>query len=314
MPDSFGISKSALVQVEKAGEDPASSKVPNSCVTLIYEAKVAESFRNVSVTWNKCLINYSLTITVESPFKENHSTCKIDLKAWQFWGKKGLKSFPVGEKRVDVFWDFRQAKFSNNPEPSSDYYVALVQEDEVVLVVGDMKKEAYKRTKKRPALEEAYLLCKKEYIYGKKVFSTKAILVNSNSNSGDGSMSKKEYEIVIELSCGIGEPELSISIDSYEVIHVMNLNWRFRGNENVKMRNNKGEEEVQVYWDVHDWLFGKNAGMGMGTGTGNGLFIFKAMEKWRFDEQHRTGLWFDQSPLDCSPPSFFHVIYAWKID
>ncbi|XP_065859768.1 uncharacterized protein [Euphorbia lathyris] len=262
----------------------------NSCVTLIYEAKFAESYRNVLVTWKKSVENYSLSISVENPL--NETRCKIDMR-----GKKGLKSLEMGEKRVEVFWDFREAKFSENPEPWSKYYVAIVQEEEVVLVVGDMKKEALKRTKKREGMEEAKLLCKKEYIYGKKVLSTKVMV------------DKKEHEVVIELSCGIGEPELSISIDSYEVIHVMNLNWRFRGNENVNITNN-GQLQVQVYWDVHDWLFAPASASGT---TGNALFIFKEMEKNTFHNNNRTGLWFDHSPLD-STPAFFHVIYASKFD
>jgi len=40
--------------------------------------------------------------------------------------------------------------------------------------LGDYKKKAYKRTESRPALVEAMLLVKKENVFWKKSFSTKA--------------------------------------------------------------------------------------------------------------------------------------------
>ncbi|KAJ9173862.1 hypothetical protein P3X46_016955 [Hevea brasiliensis] len=296
----FQVARSSSPSLEKETEDQQTNKVPQSCVTLIYKANVAESSRYVTVTWNKNLINYSLTIGVENPSNEDPYTCKIDLKTWQFWGRKGIKSFQVDGKRVEVYWDFRHAKFSSNPEPSSDYYVALVYDEEVVLILGDLKKDAYKRTKKRPSLIEPILLCKKENVYGKKIFFSKAMLHNE----------KKEHDIVIEMSSGLGDPELWISIDSFEVIHIMNLHWRFRGNEKVTMMN---DVVVEIFWDVHDWLFNSSAS----PGAGNGLFIFKPgfpNSDTNREEDAGNGLRYD-SPLERTPTSgFFHVIYAWKIE
>ena len=241
---------------EKVHEHQATNKaVPQASVTFVYQTIIAELWRNVTVTWCKNLIHHSLSITVETPPNQDQYTCKIDLRTWQFWGRKGLKSFELDRKRVDIFWDFRQTKFSGNPDPWSNYYVAMVCGQEVVLLLGDLKKEAYKRTRSRPTLEDAILLYKKEIVYGKRLFCTRSMLV-------DG---KREHDIVIDTSLsGPGDPEMSISIDGQMMIRIMNLNWRFRGNETVMLNN----LPVQLLWDVHDWLHTIH-------GSGPGLFIFK---------------------------------------
>ncbi|KAG9137176.1 hypothetical protein Leryth_012005 [Lithospermum erythrorhizon] len=85
-----------------------------------------------------------------------------------------------------------------------NYYVALVSEGEVVLVLGDQKMEAFKRTKCRPSLEDPFLVHKKENLFGKKFFTTRTIL-------GQG---KKEHNIIIESSLsGPFDPEIWISVD-----------------------------------------------------------------------------------------------------
>lgn len=297
-------------------EDQTTNKVaPQTSIIFVYQAKVAEFLRNVTVTWCKNLINHSLIITVENPCDENQSTCKVDIRVWQFWGRKGLKSFELDGKLVGIFWDFRQAKFSSTPEPCSDYYVAMVSGEEVVLLLGDLKKEAYERTRTRPSFEDATLLYKKEHVYGKRSFCTRAMLAD-----GD-----KEHYIFIETSLpgpgpGPGvDPEMWISIDSTVLIRVMNLNWRFRGNEAVMVNN----LPVQILWDVHDWLHGK-------PGSGRpGLFIFKTgpSAECVSDDDHdpddgkcsreseggsRYG---SASPQGCpSTPDFCHFLYAWRID
>lgn len=46
---------------------------------------------------------------------------------------------------VCVVWDLRMAVFEGETAPRSDHYMAVVCEEEVALLVGDMKKEAYMR-------------------------------------------------------------------------------------------------------------------------------------------------------------------------
>ncbi|XP_059663958.1 uncharacterized protein LOC132309688 [Cornus florida] len=234
--------------------EPVTIKTAQSTVTCVYQAHLAGFWRNVTVLWCKNLMNHTLSISVDSVESDHHQSCKIDLKPWHFWSKKGYKTFEVDHNQVDVYWDLRSAKFAG-PEPCTDFYVALVSDEEVVLLIGDYKKKAYKRTKSRPALVEAVLFYKKEHVFGKKSFSTRAKF----------DYKRKDHDIVVESSTtGPREPEMWISIDGIVLIHIRNLQWKFRGNQTVFV----DKLPVQIFWDVHSWLF-------CNPGTGHGLFIFK---------------------------------------
>jgi len=225
------------------------------------------------------------------------------VKPWHFWSKKGYKTFEVDGNQVELYWDLRSAKFSGSPEPSSDYYVALVSDEEVVLLLGDYKKKAYKRTKSRPALVDAMLLVKKENVFAKKSFSTKARFDEK----------RKDSEIVVDSSTGgPNDPEMWIIIDGIVVINVKNLQWKFRGNQTVMVN----KQPVQVFWDVHDWLFS-------GSGSGPGLFIFKpgppepesekegsVMEGCESDDGS-VGYY---STMNVAAIEFCLVLYAYKIE
>lgn len=290
-------------------EDP---KNPQSCVTCIYQTQIGGYWRNVTVLWTKNLMNHSLIISVDSVSnnQQHQMTCKIDLKPWHFWSKRGYKSFAVDGNHLDAFWDLRSAKFaSGGPEPCADYYVALVSEEEVVLLLGDYKKKAYKRTKSRPALVDAVLFFKKEHVFGKKSFSTRAKF----------DQRKKDHDIVVESSTsGPKEPEMWISIDGIVLIHVKNLQWKFRGNETVLVN----KQPVQVFWDVHAWLFCTP------PGSSHGLFIFKPGAPDDDDKDDEVGSGCTGgSCSDCSEDtryystlshsnasSFCLFLYAWKIE
>ncbi|KAE9614723.1 hypothetical protein Lalb_Chr04g0247721 [Lupinus albus] len=288
----------------KDDEDSEKGIIEQHCVIYVYHTKVAESNRSIIVKWCKSTMEHTLSMCVEkNPSEENNYTCKIDLECGQSWGKKGLKSFEIDGTRVDVFWDFREAIFSMGPQPSSCYYVALVYKKEVLLLLGDLANEAYRRTKSKPSLEEVTLLSKKENVYGKNVFCTRAMLEEG----------KNEHEIVIETSlCGPHDPEMWICIDGMLTSRIMNLNWRFRGNEVVMVNN----LPVQIFWDVHDWLFNDNS-------SGPGLFIFKpgffeptnypnireCPQKREEDNNNRDEL-LEECPFTTG---FSHFLYAWRV-
>ncbi|XP_022994849.1 uncharacterized protein LOC111802263 [Cucurbita pepo subsp. pepo] len=240
---------------ERITEEPITNKTAQSTVTCFYQANISGFWRNVTVLWCKNLMNHTLTITISTLEGDFHCNYKIDIKPWQFWSKKGFKSLELDGNQIDIYWDVRSAKFSTGPEPCSDFYVALVADEEVVLLLGDYKKKAYKRTKSRPALVEALLIYKKENVFAKKCFATRARFDER----------RKECDIVVEISAsGAKDPEMWISIDGVVMVQVKNLQWKFRGNQTVVVN----KQSVQVLWDVHDWLFST-------PGTGHGLFIFK---------------------------------------
>lgn len=271
----------------------------HNSVTFVYQAKVAEKLRCVTVSWCKNPTDHFLSMGVENTLETNKYTCKIDLESGQSWGKKGLRSFEIAGARVDIFWDLRHAKFSaSSPQPSSGYYVALVLKKEVLLLLGDLEKDAYDRTKSKPSPEEATLLCKRDNVYGKKLFCTRAILE-------DG---KTEHDVVIETSLsGPDDPEMWINIDGMLASRIMNLHWRFRGNEIVMVNN----LPVQIFWDVHDWLFTDE------VGSGPGFFIFKPgfwetcsdSNGKEFSERSGVSSKQEENP---STKGYCHFLYAWR--
>ncbi|XP_054818083.1 uncharacterized protein LOC129317743 [Prosopis cineraria] len=258
---------STLFVKKTSDQEPLPSKVAQSTVTHIYQANIGRSWRNVSMLWCKTLMSHTLHLTIDSTIGSKlHYTCKIDVKPWNFWSRKGYKSLDVDGHEIEVYWDFRSAKFyGGSPEPTSDYYVAAVFEDEVPLFVGDNKKKAYKRTKSKPAQIEAMQVVKKENVFAKKTFITRARFDEKMAAA------TRDSEIIVEsiTSSGASEPEMSIFIEGVKLIHVKNLQWKFRGNETVMMNK---EKSIQVFWDVHDWLF---SGSDQSGGSGPGVFIFK---------------------------------------
>ncbi|XP_021631603.2 uncharacterized protein LOC110629062 [Manihot esculenta] len=298
--------KSAANLAEKIADNPVTNKTPQCMVTSIYQMHVSAHCCNVTVLWCKNLMNHSLNLIFNNPEEgEIYYSCKIDLKPWFFWSKRGSKSFDLQGCQVDIHWDFRSARFFGSPEPCSDYYVALVSDGEVVLMLGDYKKKAYKRTKARPALVDPTLFYKKENVLAKKSFSTRAKFKQEM---------KQEHDIVVESSTtGPKDPEMWISIDGIVVIHVKNLQWKFRGNQTVMVN----EQQVQILWDVHDWLF--NA-----PGAGHGLFIFKpgAPEPDDDKDDSPKATSSDSSDLSkyfsttSSAPTheFCLFLYAWKME
>ena len=252
MEEHAGCSNGATSCDDSAG---GGGRAPSSaqCSTVsVYLAKIGGAPRLVTAVWSKNLINQSFTVSIDRPGDDDAAASashKVELKPWPFWSKKGSKALDVGGgDRVDMFWDLRGAKFaaSSSPEPAGGYYVALVSDDEVVLLLGDSKKDAYKRTKARPSLDDPVLVCRRESVFGRRSFAARARLDARGS---------KEHDIVIECSPAAGtivrDPEMWVTVDGFVLLHVKNLQWKFRGNETVLV----GQAPVQVIWDVHDWLF-----------------------------------------------------------
>ncbi|KAG8388542.1 hypothetical protein BUALT_Bualt02G0136300 [Buddleja alternifolia] len=241
---------------EKLTDDPtAITRSGQSVFVSVYRTKIANLCRLITVTWCKNMLLHGLSLSVEGPDGDSHYSCKLELKPWYFWKKHGSKRIFLENKPVDVFWDLKAAKFNGETEPSSDYYVAMVCDDEVVLILGDLKKEAYRKTGCRPALIDPILISRKEHIFGKKKFLTRVKFHEKGSFH--------EISIDCKSKSGSADPEMEIRIDGHLVIHVKHLQWKFRGNESVHFN----KARIDVYWDVHDWIFS--------PGLRHALFIFK---------------------------------------
>ncbi|XP_071733353.1 uncharacterized protein [Rutidosis leptorrhynchoides] len=295
-----------------SAEDSSVTKSSQSVFMSVYMTKIGDQCSLITVTWCKNLMLHGLSVSIDGQETEDASrsessypplnTCKVELKPWNFWRKQGSKSFLVDGKSLGLFWDLKNAKFHGETEPISEYYVAVVFGDEVVLVLGDMKKNAYRKTGCRPSLIDPILISRKEHVFGKKKFQTR---VKFNEKG-------KFHDICIEcknrnIGNTVDDQEMEIRIDGDLMIHVKHLQWKFRGNELIHLNKIK----IEVYWDVHDWLFS--------PGLRNALFVIKPT----------SSLATFPSPLSQSPAAvcgsveglypglscmFCLFLYAWKIE
>nr|GLL46943.1 uncharacterized protein LOC109159386 [Ipomoea trifida] len=177
------------------------------------------------------------------------------IKPFMFSKKQGSKKLQIssgGVKNASVFWDLSRAKFGSGPEPISGFYIAVLVGGEIVLLIGDCHKEAFAKTRARPAGNAQALVLKREHVYGGKLYTTKA-------NVGG-----KERVISIDCRVGGDDPGLVFSLDDKRVLQIKHLKWKFRGNERIEVEG----FPIQVSWDVHSWLFDDDE-------DGYALFTFK---------------------------------------
>ncbi|KAK8537656.1 hypothetical protein V6N13_096533 [Hibiscus sabdariffa] len=308
MQDTIGI-PACFSSSEKPSDDlTAITRSGQSVFMSVYRTKIAHQCRLVTVTWCKNLLLHGLSVSVEGPEGESQYGCKVELKPWCFWRKQGSKRFLIDGKPVDVFWDLKVAKFNGQTEPVSEYYVAVVCNEEVVLLVGDLKKEAYRKTGCRPALIDPILVSRKEHIFGKKRFSAR-VKFHEKGRFHEISIECKNRNVNSLDGVVIVEPEMEMRIDGNLALHVQHLQWKFRGNESI----NVNKRRLQVYWDVHDWLFT--------PGLRHALFIFKPvlssspLSSSSSSMSPQTGRSGSLERLNHGGPSEFCLfLYAWKIE
>lgn len=232
----------------------------------------------------------------------NQCLCKVDIKPWVFSKRRGYKSLEAYSCKIDVYWDLSNARLGVGPEPLEGFYVGVVVDRQMVLLLGDLRKEAFKKSSAIPLPSNAVFVAKKEHVFGKKMFGNKAVFCDNG----------QIHDLVIECdTSGVSDPCLIIRIDSKTVMQVKRLKWKFRGNHTILVDG----LAVEVFWDVYNWLFG--------TSLGNAVFMFRtcisAEKLWageplsdanvvqwsfsqRFSETKSQGLGFSQ------------ILYAWKND
>ncbi|KAH0468551.1 hypothetical protein IEQ34_003584 [Dendrobium chrysotoxum] len=281
-PSCFGESG---VQVADASSN--SGKTSQNLVTCLYSTHLCGSSCVISITWSKNMMGQGLSIGVDD--SNNQSLCKVDIKPWLFSKRKGSKSMETEKSKVDVFWDLSNAKFGSGPEPVEGFYVAVLFDFQIVLLLGDLIKEAYKKTNASPPPYNAMFVAKKEHIFGKKVYCTKAQFCDKG----------QVHDILIECdTIGLKDPYLEIRIDKKRVMLVKRLLWKFRGNQTILVDG----LPVEVFWDVHNWLF--DASMG------NAVFMFQTSVS-----TEKSLLW-GSSQMLTEPQlrrlSFSLILYAWK--
>ncbi|KAH7424710.1 hypothetical protein KP509_11G020700 [Ceratopteris richardii] len=166
------------------------------------------------------------------------------MSPWRLWKKHGSKRVRIKGKTFRVFWDLSNAKYMSGPEPYQGFYVAVLCDRDIILLLGDMQREAYKNNRLGSSIMvKSTLLSRKEHLLGKKVYHTR---VQFNDI---GSM----HDITIKCHVGadVKDPWLCIRVDKQTMVHIKQLLWKFRGNQMIYVDG----QIIEVLWDAHNWLF-----------------------------------------------------------
>ncbi|XP_010419519.1 PREDICTED: uncharacterized protein LOC104705248 [Camelina sativa] len=277
------------VQIADSSSSSSAGRNAQNLVICIYRCRIGGRTCLITVSWTKNLMGQCLTVGVDDSC--NRSLCKVEIKPWLFTKRKGSKNLEAYSCNIDVFWDLSSAKFGSSPEPLGGFYVGVVVDKEMALLLGDMRKEAFKKTNAAPSSSSslgAVFIAKKEHVFGKRTFATKAQF------SDDG----KTHDLVIECDTSMSDPCLIVRVDGKILMQVNRLHWKFRGNDTIIVNR----ISVEVLWDVHSWFFG------LPSMAGNAVFMFRTTQpvekSWSFT----------QVPVSSKSQSFGFslILYAWK--
>uniref|UniRef100_A0ACD5TYU9 Uncharacterized protein n=1 Tax=Avena sativa TaxID=4498 RepID=A0ACD5TYU9_AVESA len=279
---------------------------PGKAVTAsVYRAKIAGHSRVVTVSWSRDLLSHAFAVAISGADGAS-AECRVDLRPWQFWRRAGSRRVELSgggtgasATTVRVLWDLRRARWHGAgtalPDPRGGYYVAVEAAGEVVLILGDLRKAALRRASpSEPTTLAAVPVARREHVFGKRRFAAKARFHDQGA----------VHDVAIECG-GEGEDvEMAIGIDGEEAVAVKHLQWKFRGNQSVTF----GRAKVEVYWDVHDWLFA-----GANGGARPALFIFRPIVLSSASVGASTPL---LAGVDgaAGATGFCLYLYAWKLD
>jgi len=300
-PSCFG--ENGVQVADSSSSSSSSIRGPQNVVTCIYQCKLRGRSCLITVSWTKNLMGQGLSVGIDE--LGNSCLCKVDIKPWLFSKRKGCKNLDVESSKVIILWDLSYAKFGSGPEPLEGYYLVVVFNKKMVLLLGDLKKEACKKIDGDSNVSgnnsDAIFIAKREHIFGKKFYCAKAQFCDKG----------KVHDVRIECDTLVGtkEPCLVIRIDSKIVMQVKQLKWKFRGNQTVLVDG----FPVEVFWDVHNWLFG--------NAMGNAVFMFQtcisaeklwsgqsvsdpALLTWAYSHQFRDS--------QLQGLGFSLTLYAWK--
>ncbi|KAG6420132.1 hypothetical protein SASPL_116651 [Salvia splendens] len=295
-PSCFG--ESGVQVADASCSSVAVSKASQNSVTCMYRCRLFDKSCLISIVWNKNLMGQCLSVEIDDT--SHQFICKMDVKPSLFSKRRGSKCLELNSCQIEVFWDLSVAKFGSGPEPLESYYVGVVCRGEMVLLIGDLAEEAFKKTGATSSVSNAMLVAKREHIAGKRVFGTMVRFCDKGP----------VHDLKIECNTrGSDDPFLVIRVDAKTVMQVQHLRWKFRGNCTILV----DEMPVEVFWDVHSWLFG--------SGVGSGVFMFHS-------SLSAEKLWSSPSVSDPSACSwscsgsfkeskskslgFSLVLYAWK--
>ena len=316
------------VQVADSLACGASPRAIENVVTCLYRLRLGSmaSSSLVTVTWCKTLIGLAISLNTEANLGEEKdedgrrtrpsslstttttttaSSPSSAMKPWLLRKKTGNKILELNgfNSPLNVIWDLSNAKYSpSGPEPIEGFFFAITFEHEIVLLLGDMVSEALTLAQSKAISTETSIVSRREHIFGKKVYSTRAQFVENG----------RTHDILIECSSRGREPKLCVRVDKQIVVIVKRLMWKFRGNQTILVDG----LPVELFWDVHNWLFSPS--------DGHAVFMFQTSmapdKSWSSLASTSSSLfqWNHVSASssikeECIESSGFSLLlYAWK--
>ncbi|KAK9291075.1 hypothetical protein L1049_009262 [Liquidambar formosana] len=239
-------------------------------VTCMYKAKLSTHKQLViTLTWCNNLLGQGLNINISD---DPSSPFKFNANSRQFGSTKGSETFESCNSKIELLWDLSSAQYEAGPEPTNGFYVMVLADSEICLLLGDMdEKLDVKEFKTGIPVAKFSLVSRSEYFSGNALYSTKAQFCDTGM----------AHDILIRCSReeGSKSPVLSVCIDKRRVVQVKRLLWNFRGNQSLFVDGLL----VDMMWDVHDWFFN--------PASGCAVFMFRT----------RSGLdsrlWFEEKNL-----------------
>ncbi|KAL6655009.1 hypothetical protein ACP70R_005835 [Stipagrostis hirtigluma subsp. patula] len=191
--------------------------------------------------------------------------------------KRGSRSFVTeAGTAVTIYWDTADARYAagSSPEPSRDYYLAVVADAELALLLGGGEAARELARRFAPAPRRA-LLSRREQVRAPPFPSPAAAAAAQLVHTTRCRFRDDGVEHEVTVSCrgeewGARDGEVAVSVDGKKVVEARRVKWNFRGNRTAVLGDGA---VVEVMWDVHDWWF---AGVSGGGGGGGAQFMVKA--------------------------------------
>uniref|UniRef100_A0A0E0M4N8 DUF868 domain-containing protein n=1 Tax=Oryza punctata TaxID=4537 RepID=A0A0E0M4N8_ORYPU len=187
--------------------------------------------------------------------------------------KRGTRSFVTEAGTVvSIYWDTTEAKYpaagSGSPEPTRDYYLAVVADGELAVLLGggEVARELARRFAAAP---RRAFLSRREQLRAVPASPAAAAAALAHSTRCRFRDDGAEHEVTVVCrgeEWGSRDGEVAVSIDGKKVVEARRVKWNFRGNRTVVLGDGA---VVEVMWDVHDWWFA-------GGGGGGAQFMVKA--------------------------------------
>uniref|UniRef100_A0A5B7BVL7 DUF868 domain-containing protein n=1 Tax=Davidia involucrata TaxID=16924 RepID=A0A5B7BVL7_DAVIN len=221
-----------------------------NAVTCIYKTKLSTKKQFlITLTWcNLIAQGFTIGISDDPSFPLKFNTNSRHLRKI-----KGTKAFESCNSKIEVFWDLSAAKYDAGPEPVNGFYLVVLVDSELSLLLGDMDEELDVKkfiTDITDTDAKFLLVSRSEHFSGNTLYSTKAQFCDTGTC----------HDILIKF---IGEEKgitrnsvLTVCIDNKNVIQVKRLQWNFRGNQTIFVDG----VLVDLMWDVHDWFFNPASG------------------------------------------------------